>query len=762
MRSHGLKIAVNTILFAYGICLLANVARADSADTDKKKSDATTRDSLEEVVVTARKTEESLQEVPISISVLSGDFLDKARLANVENVLIRVPGIGFGQPFKSYTPIAIRGASTQDDSIGVDPNVAIFIDGVNVGSTTSIEFDLLDLERVEVLKGPQGTTFGRNTNGGVINYVTRRPSSEFRSAVDFTLGNYDRMETSGYVNGEITDNLDGIISMRIRNSGGYVKNLATGNMLGQDKVSTFRGKLLYQPTDKLDILLGADLMVDDSYGIPRYFNGPRPWNLPPDAPFSSNFNHVAQDLDGSYDRVGKGASLTMDYDSEIGTWHSITAWRDYDNKLHNFDFDAVDGRTSDGLNTTEGFNYQKTTLSAWSQEIRLDWRVGGVVDGIAGIYLLDEDQYRIESLAASGMVGSAWWDDHGGEDLEDDILDQSMNTKSAGIFVDAHFHLTDQWTLSPGLRYTHDKKSGSTQCWQVGAFFCADTYKVKYDDSWTEPTWRVILSYQANPNIMSYLSAASGYKSGGFSNSASGDGTAEEVAPLLSKPYKPEYTMSYEAGLRLTLLDGSMTLNPTLFYVEYTDIQFLYLLENSNSFISGNIGGGQNQGIEVDWNWRAMDNLSFWASYSFQDSEYTKGSSYDVPIKGNQLQLTPRNSFTAGFTYTQAFSNGQSLEFSGDVVEKTVQYDDATNDPVASTAFKDLWNLRLNYSATEHSTIALWVTNLLDKRNALGTNQLGYFIYPYAQLEAEPEAWGSTQRTYTEPRSYGLTFRYTF
>ncbi|MCX7056390.1 MAG: TonB-dependent receptor [Proteobacteria bacterium] len=748
--------------WAIATCALLGVPHA----TALGQSSPAATSKLDEVIVTARKREESLQEVPIAINVMTSEFLENSRIDDVQSALIRVPGIGFGQPMKSYTPIAIRGASTQDDSIGVDPNVAIFVDGVNVGSTTSIEFDLLDLERVEVLKGPQGTTFGRNTNGGVINYVTRKPDANFRAGISATLGNFERMEASGFVNGAIAENVSGSFSIRTRNTGGYVRNLTTGNMLGQDKVSTARGKLLFTPTDKLEVLFAADWMVDNSYGIPRYFQGPRPDNLAPSAKFSNDFSAVAQDLDGGYNRVGKGLSMTVTYETPFGTLHSISAVRDFDGKLFNFDFDAVDGRTTNGLDTTEGFLYQNTTLHSLSQEVRLDWRIGKNVDVTSGLYYLDEDQYRIEHLAASGLVGSAWRDPppdgHGPEDLPQDILDQTINTKSFALFSDARFHVTDKATISAGVRWSDDKKSGSTQCWAVGAFFCADVYKTGYSASWAEPSWRLSFDYKATDNVMGYMSVARGYKSGGFSNSASGDGPAAYVAPLLATPYKPEFSISYEAGLRMQFADRRLTVNPTLFYVKYTDIQFLFLKENSNSFISGNIGGATNKGLELDVDFRASKDLTLWASYAYQNSEYTAGLAYDVPIIGHQLELTPKSSFTCGFDFKHGLGNGRSISFSGDLVEKSVQYDDATNDPLASTAFKGLVNLRIGYAPSEKTEVALWVNNALDKRNALGTNELGYFIYSSAQLAADPAAANSTQRTYTAPRSYGVTANWKF
>ena len=727
---------------------------------------ALAQEEIEEIMVTGQKRERPLQETPLAISVIGGDLLEKSRVDDTSDLLLRVPGLGYSQPFKSYTPIAIRGASTQDDSIGVEPNVAVFIDEVFIGSTTSIEFDLLDLERVEILKGPQGTIFGRNTNGGLIHYITRTPDEEFRAKFAMTLGNYDRYEVGGYVSGEIKDGVYGSAVMRTRNTSGYVTNLVTGNSLGQEKVSSARFKLRFVPNDRTDIVLSADGSSDQSYGTPRYFEGPRPGLLDADSPFSNSMKDVAQDLDGSYDRVGYGVAAKIKYETDWGTIHSITSYRDFNGELFNFDFDAVNGRTTDGRDTTEAFPYQQTLLSAFTQEFRVDWSVGDNVNVISGLFYLDENQYRLEELAASGIPGSSFF---GGDDLERDILDQEMDSTQVAFFTEAAFSLGDKWTLTLGGRWSEDEKDGSTECHQIGPFWCQATYRTSYSESWSEPSYRAILDVQANDDIMLYTSYSRGYKTGGFSNSASGDDPDPAVvAGLLAIPYRPEFSDSYELGARMTLMGGRMILNPTVFHVEYTDIQFLFF--TGVGFISGNIGSGENTGLEVDFSMAATDNLEIWASYAHNDSEYGANTeSFGVVAEGNQLQLTPENALTFGFDYEQPLSNGRAFSISADAVQNSRTWHDGSNDITSSHKVERLVNLRVGFRPSERTEIAVWANNLFDERYVVGNNGgLDGYVYSDAELAAAPpEAFypdGSLGlwRTYTTPRTYGATLTLNF
>lgn len=716
------------------------------------------------IIVTARKKDESLQDVPLAISVFQGERLEKARLDDVSDFLVRVPGVGFGQPFKSFSPVAIRGASTQDDSPGVDPNVAIFVDEVYIGSTTFVEFDLFDLERVEVLKGPQGTLFGRNTNGGVIHYVTREPTDEVRASAAVTVGNFDRIEVAASVSGPLGENVYGSFSGKTRHTGGHTINLATGtrdgefSKLGQESISSARTKLRFLPSEGLDIVLSADISKDTSFGTPRYYSGDRSVNdtfpLIPD----DSLRQVAQDLDGRYDREGWGVSAKVEAETGIGTIHSITAYRDYDGKLFDFDFDALFGRTPDGLQSTEAFPFQRVQLENFSQELRLDWKISDRVTGTSGIYYLNSWQRRDEELEAFGLTGSASQSD-GAFPGPLDVLAQEVRTKSIAAFTDLTIELTDQLSLSGGIRLTKDTKEGSVICGGIGGFFCLGIFTSEFEDSWTEPSWRAILQYDINPDIMLYGSVARGFKSGGFTALGSGNdlATAPEDVTI---PYEPEFSTSYEIGARTAWANGDVIFNITGFHVEYTDIQFGFLDANTFSALADNIGSGKNTGVEIDLSVTPMEGLNFWAAYALQDSEYGGDTLvFGDPVAGNQIQLTPKHSVTAGGSYRAEFDNDGYFELSGEMVQKSRQFDDATNSIDASTKFQDIYNLRAAWGLNENFELSAWINNVLDKRNAVGTNNLDYFIFSEAEAE---EGLTALQRTLTPPRTFGLTFTATY
>jgi iron complex outermembrane receptor protein len=759
----GCKALRASTVLSSGLFFAAISTPAFAQNSDAGTQNAAANDS-DVIIVTARKKEESLQDVPLAISVFAGEQLETARVDDVSDFLTRVPGVGFGQPFKSFSPVAIRGASTQDDSPGVDPNVAIFVDEVYLGSTTFVEFDLYDLERVEVLKGPQGTLFGRNTNGGVIHYVTRDPSDEVRARGSVTVGNFDRLEVAASISGPLSDTVYGSFSGKTRHTGGHTINLASGtrngefSKLGQESISSARAKLRFLPSENLDIILAADVSKDTSYGTPRYYSGDRSVNdtfpLIPDG----SLRQVAQDLDGRYDREGWGVSAKVKLESEIGTFHSITSYRDYNGLLFDFDFDAIVGRTPDGTQSTEAFPFQRVQLENFSQELRWDWKIGNRITGTSGVYYLNSWQRRDEELEAFGLTGSQAQID-GAFPGPLDVLAQEVRTKSIAVFTDLTIELTDQLSLSGGIRLTNDKKEGALFCGGVGGFFCQGVFTSNFKDSWTEPSWRGILQYDVNPDVMLYGSVARGFKSGGFT--AFGSGNNPATAPDDVKvPYLPEFSTSYEVGARTAWAGGDVVLNITGFHVKYTDIQFAFLDPNTFSFVADNIGSGKNTGVEVDLNVKPIDGLSIWAAYAFQDSKYGGDTLvFGDSVAGNRIQLTPKHSLSAGISYRAEFGTSSYFELSGDMVQKSRQFDDATNDIAASTKFQNLYNLRAAYGFNKNFELSIWANNLLDKRNAVGTNNLNYFIFSPAE-----EAAGRTalQRTLTAPRTFGLTFTATY
>ena len=721
--------------------------------------------AIEEIMVTARKKEESLQDVPIAVSVYTGAYLEEARVDDVSDLLAQIPGVGYGQPFKSFTPIGIRGASSQDDYPGADPNVAIFIDEVYLGTTTTLEFDLLDLERVEVLRGPQGTLFGRNTNGGIIHFITRNPDEEFRARASLTVGNHERLEISGLVSGQIAEGVFGSLTAKARDTGGYTRNLATGSKLGKEDITSMRGKLRFMPNEQLDIIITGDYMIDNSFGTPQDFLGGQS-QLMRDLgiPAVNSFDEVSQDLDGHYDRDSWGLVAKVSYDAGVGVFHSITSYRDYKGEMYDYDFDGVNGKSSNPLHSAEAFPYQNTEVETFTQELRVDWEIGEKIDLVTGFYYLDQKNRRDEVLNPNGLPNSeasAW------TVVTEEQADQLVNSNSYAVFFDTTIDVTEQVALFGGYRWTRDEKDGTFFCHVEGGFWCSNVFESDFSDAWEEPTWRVGANFHLNSDIMVYGSYTEGFKSGGFTGAGAGNFDAEGN-PIgeesVKIPYKPEFTESWEVGLRTQWLNNLVTANITYFNVRYKDLQYLLLnaASGGSQFDAGNIGYADNNGVETEFSFQLTEDFRLWANYTYQSGDYGGGASNygGDSFDGNPLKLTPKHSFSMGGSYDHHLPNGSALRLSGDWSEKSRHYFAEESGLDDSEKLAGLVNLQGSWtSPSERLEVALWVKNLLDKRDKTG--YWDDFFQWWLRYETEVD-YIADVANFSPPRYFGATVTWRF
>lgn len=728
-------------------------AYAQSAP-DKSKDYAS---SSSEIIVTARKRQESVQDVPISINVMTKDFVRESRIESIKEVLTRIPGVNFTQAFSGFTVIAMRGSSTQDDYPGSDPSVNVFIDEVYVGTTVS-DFDLLDLERVEVLKGPQGTLFGRNTTGGLIHYVTRDPSEDFRATGFVSGGNHGLIEGGGTINGKIADDFSGSLAVKARKTSGYQRNIFTGRKRGQEGLVSARGKLRYSPSEDLNVVATLDRQLTDDFGYPRVLLAEKPDSFPADVPWATGPKVASNDLDGSTERSIWGGSLKVEANTGIGQLHSITAYRRTRNVMRDWDGDGVALRNPNPNYTGDGITKQDGRVKSFSQELRLDWKVGNVLDVVSGVYYLDQTYSRFEEFQLGGSAGTASVpaDPDEAAEVAFEASGQSVTTKSIAVFTDMTLNLTDQFSVSGGIRYTRDKKTGYSYCADPG-YICGAVFtpaEGSFSKTWSEPTWRLIATYKPTPDLMFYASQSRGFKSGGFSQADS---------PLAAKSFfNPEYVDSTEIGTKMELFDRRLTFNLTGFYAKTKDIQFL-LYDGVARFFSGNLGGGRNTGIELEVKARPTRELSLWVNYVYQDSKYTDGAgNFGDDWTGNRLQLTPVHSLLAGFTYDKELANGGRIKLSSDFTYKSRSYEDGSNSREASTVYNSIVNARLAYSPPgDHFEIAGWVNNITNERNRLST--LNGFLSGYIANQAELDAgYNAVQVLLTKPRTYGVTLSFKY
>jgi iron complex outermembrane receptor protein len=733
---------------------------------------------LEEITVTAQKREQSLQEVPLAISAFTGDFLRDANIDDVRGLVDFTPGFS-GRTEDSFTDaLAMRGIVTNDFGIGGDPSVAVFLDGIWTGRTGGVQTAFYDVARAEVVKGPQGTLFGRNAIAGAVSIYTNQPIDEFEGNVDLTVAEYSHFEGSATVNVPLNEEWYFRGSIYGLSNDGYLDNLAGGDELGFHEIFSTRLALRYSGdvTDAVFTVAYEDRSQDPSvYWVPAA-------GLPEDV--------VNIDLaDNGFDK------------SEIFTFSAIINWSlDNDASItsltgyKSYEFDYLEDY--DGGPTQVNDYRQFNDVSYFSQELRfnspddqrLTWFAGGSVyqekiDGFFEFIYTEDDLCRAIGISdapdfdgpVSGCTDpnfEAYWGDSIDPDaLLSDKAEQSyVNVDSQGwaIYGDFTFSFTEKLDLTLGARYTYDKKKIRSQVLDSGGAlgnnFNYEFYTngfVSNSDSWNEFTPRLALNYFATDDVTLYFNAAKGYKSGGFATFGF-DLHGEEVdddgaAPPGTTPvvFEPEDITSYEVGAKTRLLDNRMQLNVALFQYTYKDLQMVYF--DTGSSLVANVGKAEGQGLEADMRWLPSERWDVYLSLSLLDTEITDAADIEElgacgSCQGNNLPFAPEVSGSAIVTYLHPVANGEMF-FTTEYVYQDDMFGGPDNIPDATV---DSWNrftLRVGYASARDWRLTLWVENLTDEtyfergwENADENNQYGYGLFNEMVWPAKPRTFGVTYR----------------
>jgi iron complex outermembrane receptor protein len=498
---------------------------------DATPADAST--GIDEIVVTAQKRSENVQDVPISIVALTGAALQKSGVTTIDSLQHFAPGLSIssvGSGFVSYT--YLRGSGTNQVDPGSDPSVAYFVDEVYIGGTAGLQFDLFDIDRVEVLKGPQGTLFGRNAAAGAISIVTKRPSATPTATADAEVGDYGYVTARGSVSGPF----GGDDHWRYRLSGGYkrrgafTENAAPG---GEDpgKVDSYgaRGQIEYAG-DKLNFLLTAEGM-EARNGMTNQFlstanksglvSAAALATLPTDESFYRHYYNVA-----GHENQDLGAiSARFDLHTDIGVITSISAYRD-----NSFDrLQDQDGTLADSF-ALYSHEHDKT----FSQELRLASDFGRL-HLISGLYYYYGQVHSHFTASAGPAFPTGIVQNH--QAIDDSLI----TSKSYAAFSQATLDVTDQLSLTVGGRYTKDKKEDERS---VKGFLAPAFYSVDPTADWHSFDPTVTVNYHIMPDVLAYASYRRGYKSGGFQS------LFPATPAVASTPFEPEKVDSYEAGLK--------------------------------------------------------------------------------------------------------------------------------------------------------------------------------------------------------------------
>lgn len=672
------------------LCAASSMALFSTAFAQVEGEASAGRPGLEEVVVTAQKRQERLQDVPISVSALGADDIAQLNAVDLAGVSSAFPGVHIGtfgnQQFSAV--FNIRGVGVVEPDAFAGNSVSIVVDGVPQFFNYGAVVDLFDVERIEVLRGPQGTLFGANTTGGVVNIVTRQPGQEFGGQFGASYGKlaeeYDRTTVSGAVDLPITDNLSARISGFHHEREGWIKNVEDlDNNLGLQDKTILRGAFRYEHGDNFDATLIAE--YDRVRGGGSYVaNGASPGDpdVPPgqvpipgpefifvpagtNPPWSSRVSQplsvcpadtgqncsVPDEAVAAYDHTLPNLSQLNNYravftmnigDTFLGDITSITGYKYYDWT----DYIDTDGNV---LNIARGRN--SSFGSQWTQEVRTDVDFSDSVNLIAGVYFID-DHYE---TARQGQFG-------GGGFLEQ--TSQNQDNSSQSVFANLYWDLTDQWQLILGGRYSHEKTSMdaavldslNTSGEDVQPFcgsHCDDYDQtrppdnidiggiepVHGSDSWDDTAWKFGINYKPAGDALTYASYSRGFKSGGFTGRI---GTPSDIGP-----YSPEYVDTYEVGVKTEWLDGRLRTNAALFYSDYKDIQLAtsyIFLDDTGTYRNGttiqNAAAATIKGAELEIVAAPTEQLTLGVSATYLDATYDKFENIVAEL-GDQDPSTP-------------------------------------------------------------------------------------------------------------------------
>ena len=740
--------------------------------------------TMAEIVVTARRRAERLQDVPLAVTAVGGEELEDRQVASVADLAGLAPNVDFstspsGGGAGLNSQITIRGIGQTDFLITTDPGVGVYVDGVYFARATGGVLDLVDLERIEILRGPQGSLYGRNTIGGAINIVSAKPTGEFGGKVEASLGNYDFVQLRGAVDFSLVpDKLAAKLSFQSTDSDGYAKRILTGEELGDRNTSTLRGVLLWEPGDAVTTTLIADYSrarqnsaasaaVSDFTVTPlvTLYNAlvPARQGTPAvtDASTGSLLRTRATGFNENRSDVW-GVSATMDADLGAASLKSITAYRH---------LDVAFGR--DGDNSPVVFRETRNEDEQWqfSQEFqlagealddRLNWLLGAyyfreTAEDVATARLASGLFPALEALARplNGSACAAPFTAPGcrgnplniGFDLDFDVFNQ-IKVESLAPFAHATFALSDRLSASLGLRYTHEEKKYALiqRRANSGVLLSNIPTSDPLEAEFSDFSPKVGVEYRPAQDVLLYATYTQGFRSGGFNGRPTG--TQAQVTS-----YDPEHLSAYEAGIKSAWLDRRLTLNLAGFYSDYRDIQLTAVVSDPATGLLlvtvDNAAKGRVQGAELELRAVPVTGLTLSGSLGYADTKYTDVGTATSITATSVFVKTPKWSSNFFARYDWELDSGAAIGVQGDWSYRSRVFNDVQNTASIAQDGFSLFNARLTYVAPEERwEVSAFARNLFDKR--------------YIVNGVSGGAFGLSEAAVGRPREYGLSLRANF
>ncbi|MFK3907738.1 TonB-dependent receptor [Pseudomonas monteilii] len=702
---------------AVAVLLAGPGQTALAADASDSGAQAT---ALGAVTVTATRRESTLQAVPVAVSVVQGEQLERDNRNSVASLVQQVPTLNYraGASNKD-TSLFIRGVGTISTSPGVEPTVATVVDGVVFGRPGQSTLDLLDLARIEVLRGPQGTLFGKNASAGVLNIVSRPVPERTEGYVDYSHyggGNENRLRFG--IGGRLTDQLKGSLSTLWGDYEGNVENQANGHDVNGYERQGVRGKLEFEPREDLQLTLIADYMKGEdtlpngvltraSSAFTRQLRGVTP---------SDHNRDIDSDFKSHVEDQNQGLSAQVDWQLGDYTLTSISAWRGWDNTQYQ------DGDRRAALPVTASHDKGTVDYDQFSQEVRLASPKGAFNEYVLGAFYMhgrSDETYR--RLSVNGGVASTG------------RADYSTTNDSVALFGENTFNLTDDFRAILGLRWTHDDLDYDHRRMSSSATPVTGIQpSTRSSGSVSETGWsgRTGLQYDFNEHLTGYVTYSRGYKGPAYN-------VFFNMQPRDTGALKPETSDAYEIGLKSTALDNRLVANLALFHTDYNDYQANFFDTVANQVVTRLVNAGKvnTQGVELDASLQVTPQFKLSGAVAYTKAridhfDCPAGAAASCNIDGGHLPFTPDWKSYLRADYSIPLDSGLDIELSTDYSwQDEVQFSLDQNPDTRQGAY-GIWNASValaDYNAGWR--VALLGKNLGDRSYAQMLNTGGDYLY---------------------------------
>lgn len=682
---------------------------------------------LEEIVVTAQKRAQSQQDVPIAVSAFSGAELEGAGVGDLGDLVVVDPSllIRTSTDESRGASLRIRGVGTTGQNSGLEGSVGVFVDGVYLSRSGIAMNDLVDIERVEVLRGPQGTLFGKNTSSGALAIATKKPDFEFGGHLQAAYGNYDSLVLRGSVTGALVeDKLAGRLAFSRNKRNGTVDDASTDETYNDKNRWVVRGQLLWTPNDDVEVRFIGDYGQKDENccASPYSLYGPAQAAIAALGGSTVSGGAFAREVAvnvpfvNDTEEYGFSGELSWDWDGVALT--ALSSYRRYEY------FVSLDGDRADVdlINTTVD-----SAIETITQEVRFQGRAG-VLDWLVGGYYFSEDiadaggtLYGNQLGDYFGLLVPASVQDlvrtsyvEGGGAVSDAF---EQDTKGWSVFTHNNIQLSDEFTITAGLRYNSEDKEGAGTFVSNSTILCTipalasvavlcPVSDYTADTDYQAVTGTLKVSYAPSDDVMVYGGYSRGFKAGGINLNRNAAGSVIE--------FDPEKVNTWELGIKSELLNRKVRLNGSVYYSDFTDYQLNTF--DGVRFVISNAAGVKSKGFEVDLKALLTSELILTAGYAYNDSKYTNDT-IDANLAGRRISLAPESTVTGGMNYVRPLGNSGLKVFASANVRYQTGVNTGSNlAPEKYQSSYALVNAKLGVEGGDGKwEIALWGNNIFDQ-----------------------------------------------